>query len=683
MRRPTSCNCRCKPPVNFRVFDFSDGTLLWERLLTRQYHTVGMDGRVWEMEAVVMRGTGVYSVGVTSSRSLPARYASDVSQSDISVYRAVSYDGGTGAVVTTSPEFTFRNFTVNGFGGFFQPSATRYTVNSSGHYIATTNGNAATVDLYIISNLQSTPVEYWFSNFGTSSGTINLTTSPASGTASFSITASAATIKSAIETAFSGLYNSVTVTAVAGTTILDGMIKVTIDWISSSSYINNMSISSRTQTVSSGIYDLEDGKLISRGGTSAISASYSQHGIWLNETKMIRRSSSAGDSTVPIVEVWDTSTNPWTSAWSNSYAAGHSTYVGGESKFPIGITARNGNAAVAMARMGSTPFSIKTYNVSGTVLTSKDFAYHPERITMSDDTDELSAMFLEHSWSQLCGAHGIKCGIAEYSTHDGAAYGIMDITGGSIEKYNSGQLAIKSGGSGFNSEMIAVVSDSALTAASASPFSIADSSGSTIDYNNLIDGPSGLSSPLAPANAHYQYWYIGTAPELLYYSLSWRLNFDSGIVTGWMDQDATLADINAELLTLFGQDIDSRQNVVASVWNTLPSYKTAMVPSEWQQYLKITARCARNSTEATASGMNLSLSSGTAGSVKRLQIESLGYTYRRTASIAALDRTDGTEVWSRGFSVSSPDSGCTGLLHNGHLYCSVAYTVGSTYPGEL
>lgn len=642
-----------------------------------------MDGRVWEMEAVVMRGTGPYSVGVTSSRSLPARYASDASQSDKSVYRAVSYDGATGAVVTTSPEFTFQNFTVQGFGGFFQPSATRYTVNSSGHYIATTNGNAATVDLYIINNLQSTPVEYWFSNFATSSGTINLTTSPSSGTASFAITASAATIKSAIETAFSGLYNSVTVTAVAGTTILDGMMKVTIDWISSSSYINNMSISSRTQTVSSGIYDLEDGKLISRGGTSAISFSYSQHGIWLNETKMIRRSSVTGTSTEPIVEVWDTSTNPWTFSWSNAYASGHSTYVGGESKFPIGITARNGNAAVAMARMGATPFSIKTYDVSGTVLTSKDFAYHPERITMSDDTDELSAMFLEHSWGQLCGNHSLKCGIAEYATHDAAAYGIMDITGGAIDPFNTGQSAIKLGGSGFNSEMIAVVSDASLVRTVASPFAIADSSGSTIDFNNLPNGPSGLSSPFAPAQAHYQYWYIGTAAELLWYAMSWRLNFDNGIVTGWLDENSTLADLNAELLSLFGQDVDSRQNVVASVWNTLPSYKTDMVPSEWQQYVKITARCARNSTEATASGMDLSLSSGTAGSVKRLMVESLGYTSRRTASIAALDRTDGSEVWSRGFSAANPDSPCTGLLHDGLLYCSVAYTVGRTYPGEL
>jgi len=315
-----------------------------------------MDGRVWELLPVVMRGAGPYKVGLSSSVSLPARYASDTSQSDKTVYQAVSYDSDTGAIVTTSPEFTFQNFTVNGFGGFGQPSATRYTVNSSGHYIATTNGQAATVDLYIINNLQSTPVEYWFSNFSTNTGTINLTTLPASGTASFAITASTATIKTAIETAFSGLYNSVTVTAVAGSTILNGMIKVTIDWNSSSNYINNMSISSRTQAVSSGIYNLETGALISYGGTSAISTTYSQHGIWLTETKIVRKSATAGDATQPIIEAWDTSTTPWTFLWSDAYATGHSTYVSGEGKFPIGIAALNGYAALGVARMGQHHF---------------------------------------------------------------------------------------------------------------------------------------------------------------------------------------------------------------------------------------------------------------------------------------------------------------------------------------
>jgi len=170
---------------------------------------------------------------------------------------------------------------------------------------------------------------------------------------------------------------------------------------------------------------------------------------------------------------------------------------------------------------------------------------------------------------------------------------------------------------------------------------------------------------------------------LLFYSVSWRLNFASGIVTGWLDEDSTMADLNAELLTVFGSDIDGRQNVVASVWNSLPTYKSGMVPMFWQQYLKITARCARNSGEATASGMDLSLSASGPSLVKRLRVESLGYVSRRTASISVLDRSDGTEVWSRGFSASQPESPCRGVLHDGRIYCSVSRVIGAGYPGEL
>lgn len=679
MRRPPTCNCHCKPPVNFRVFDLEDGTLLWERMISDQTPRVGMDGRVWEMVLTRVRGFGPYRVGVSPTLALPIRVPTTVSERDLSMYNAVSYDPETGDEVTRSPLLPH----ITAIGTGFEMEPTRYTLNSSGYYMTGSGGFAGTINLHILNNVETGPVEYWFTNTNVDYGTINLTTSPASETASFSISADIDTIEAEILDAFDGLYNSVTVTAIAGTNIYNGVIKVVIDWTLPTTYLAQISIAGRVQSVSGSVYNMETGALVSRGGTSATSSSYSHSGIWLTETKIVRRSSAPGDATQPIVEVWDTSTSPWTFQWSDDYANGHATYVGGESEFPIGIAARNGNAAVAMARMGSTPFSVKTYNESGSVLGTKDFAYQPERITLSEDTDEISAMFLQHSWSQLCGAHGLQCGTAEYCSLDGAAYGIMDITGGAIEQFNTGELTSKSTGTGFTGDVIAVVSERALSISSPAPFALADSSGGTIDFNNLADGPSGLSDPFAPANAHYSYWYIGTEQELLFYSVSWRLNFSSGIVTGWLDEDSTMADLNAELLTVFGSDIDGRQNVVASVWNSLPTYKSGMVPMFWQQYLKITARCARNSGEATASGMDLSLSASGPSLVKRLRVESLGYVSRRTASISVLDRSDGTEVWSRGFSASQPESPCRGVLHDGRIYCSVSRVIGAGYPGEL
>lgn len=644
--------CCCQGDINFRVFDFDDGTLLWERLLSTP--SVGMDGRVWEFAYTQFANVVTYS-NANTTRTMAARTATPQGSASRSYY-AKSYDGATGSLLTTSPEYTFAPQTESAgpFGSVFIES--RYRINSSGDAMFGTPAGAGTapVSLSVISNLNNAPVEYRLTCTLADSATITLRSSPATSDAVFQITDSPATIQAAIQSAFSAVINSVTVT---GTTIATGMISITIDWVNSTTYLGSYVVSSTVFTKSSYIRNLETGQITTRGGY-ATSSSYSAHGVFVTEGKIVRASATDADSTAKTVECWDVTASPWVRMWTDPITG--AAIISGAGNGVYNVAARNGTTAAGTPLRGASQYSVVTWNEGGTRLGTIDYAYAPRHLAISNNTDEIVADYMNYDTYN-----------EQYVTHTGAALAVAPLDGSSFDYHNLGTA------NDTNNSHIAGFTGTALAAVTyrASPTRTFG-----CDHAQASEA-SGLSDPFAPANCYRAFYYIGTPTEFLVSACEWRLQFltiggADLAATSWFDETATMSDLNAELLAIFGSDIDARQNVIADVWNTVPTYKTQ--PLFWQSALRVSARCARNASEATASGMDLILSANIYGQVKPLTVEVRDAVSIRTKNIAAVSRFDESEIWARNYSLSRASAYCSGVLHDGRLYCK-----GANVPAEI
>jgi len=157
----------------------------------------------------------------------------------------------------------------------------------------------------------------------------------------------------------------------------------------------------------------------------------------------------------------------------------------------------------------------------------------------------------------------------------------------------------------------------------------------------------------------------------------WRLRWVSGADTVqhiWMQETASLADLNAEFLTVFGTDFNGVQNVLATVATdaspiSVPIYKRG---------LSIEAHGATNDSSDHEGEMETPAFFTTAGAtavqgygnMPTLYVDIEDYTYgpAKADTFGAINWSTGATTWSRNFNAgtSTPVRKC--VLHGSNLH---------------
>lgn len=705
------CRCGCDK-INFKQFDFSDGTLIWQRLLYSP--TLDVNGNVFAVtnaaEFTGAAGSAPFSLGDITV-TMPTRSFAGT-QLDYYVREVNKHAAADGTISSTSPPLyvtttTLESFVHNELAGptvltadgsvlrGMTPSA--WQVNSNGDRVVWQGNRSSGAGWVENPTSTDTELTYWLDFRGADSANIVLTDSDAN-VATVSITDNAAAIKAEIEAELS--CSSATVT---GTSFQKALMKVVIDWNDNTKYLDTAVLDyTGSQVLLGNMYlqNLVTGDVGNGGTTGGNSTSYNGSYAWQSDGNLFRRSANPSSATTRRYESWDTSTSPWTLDW-NDEPLGSRTPIGdGFTMQEIELVADGGIVGIAIPYTAANfdPLiertSVISWNNDGTGEIEYDGEFTgwvPLGLAIEDGSDKMAANFVTWKDETVDTVHGTGASDDDYCGLNGEDY-VRWVTGsrsttytrtcrGDFEQrkaagFNSTHAAIcntiASSSSGEdNSALAGVVFDDHVG------YSVTSESSGIIHSTNLTDIPRWRLS--------YEMFSEGNG--LLDTTSNWRIVFDDGATTeetGWFSFSDSLATVNAELTTIWGSSTNGDVNVVATaeadVTPSCPLYKRT---------LHIECLGARNADEEGEMGTPdiFTLGTGTAnfvrGQMPEIRVEIQDFERDVPGTIGARNWSTGVVTWDRNFNTSSnPKQIQAGVLKGGKLYVLArAAQCSETIPG--
>jgi len=714
------CHCGCTP-VNFKQFDFSDGTLNWEALLYSPM--LATNGDVYSIaygaEFLAVDYSSSFT-GTAKSITLPTRLVAfdnewtreySIAQRDSA--GTVRGDSGLFNTVTMGlvADKPLSQTTVQLTNGM---DVAGRRVNDDGHL--SFGGGVPKLNI-VITNPTTTETEitYYLHFIKCDKGDMTLTmdshgTPDANSDCDFDIYDSAATVKTAIETAFGTNVTTVTVTGDSvGTTGL----KVVIDWDDNQHYMKTYEIASSTRLGCVYTRSLQDAELKHYYNNTLYSSSYLGTGVWQDNGALFRLAADVLDATNKTVESLSVAATPTPAAmtltWTNNPLSGKQP-INPEEPDPmqfIEFAAGGGIVAVSFPRTaafsdpGVRRMSVISWDDDGT----NREEYHntgnhwtgdlPYGLCMEDGSDDLSCFAVEWRDDLIVTAYGDPA----YATE---TYGAS--AGDPCKRWASGSgstLSDEICTGDFMSRHHSGFDNTSCAFCDIHEARIDDTPGGT-GPNYLDVGTAGTNQLIGKhasepgASGIYDsflneiYWYIFTYHALSYPNAlsdeytQWRLRWVSGSDVEqmiWMQETETLAGLNAELLSVFGVDANGGQNVVATVATdaspiSVPIYKRGL-----------SIEC-HGATDASASDeadletppiFTIPGTDGTTGyaNMPELYIDIEHYTFNpaKENTFGAINWATGTTTWSRNFNASGVGvqvADC--MLHDGNLHVLSRYS---------
>jgi hypothetical protein len=332
------CRCGCDK-INFKVFQFSDGTLLWERLTIEP--TVATNGDVYEIDLT--------EVTCHTIEWTPASQGGTISFNDggtetdnylVKVRRLDGSDGseiGLSPVLKINPKNLYPDQSLSSTFLYDYLIPSHYRINGSGELVHNITPWQWTVHQR---QIDSTTDVYYFEKTEFVSDDITLTmdstgTPPDTHSAAvFDASASAATIESTIQTAFGTNVVSVTVT---GDSFATSFISIEIEWATANEYLDTVTYPTRSSELQWRLMNARTGIYSTNIPDDLSTSSWHRLGpIWKDDGTLFMvgcKGPETGDSydaTVHEVKSWDPSTNPWTLDWSHRPYIGYQTGINGD-----------------------------------------------------------------------------------------------------------------------------------------------------------------------------------------------------------------------------------------------------------------------------------------------------------------------------------------------------------------
>ena len=708
------CGCGCNQ-VNFKQFDFSDGTLSWQAFLYSP--VVATNGDVYavnyDAETQATEITGSFS-GAVKTLTLPVP-----SINGDSYWRTYSIDrynlGGVhqgnsgqfdyvqmGAYV---PDWPLNQSTVNLAGEAFGYAGTNRGMIPAGRAVNDDGLMCFTAGAPTLSCLTegahagTGTVTYHLPFTRVRGGTLELTmdsegTASAHSAATFDVYDSAATVQGDIVTAFGANATSVTVT---GTSIGETGLTVVIVWDDAQHYLKTYKISSAVRLGALYTRSLRDAKAKGYHDNTKYSSAYLNPGFWQHNGDLFRVSASTSDATVTVVEsiegVPGSPPEAMSVVWTDSPLGSRTPINPAETGVSVSEYGTGGGICgmsfflTSGIAGGSDRMSVLTWNDDGTGI--EDYANSgnhwtgddPRGLSFQDGGTSVSV--LRRIWRDqaVVLAFGDSYATKTYRSETGdSTIAFTTGSGGSLtHAINRGDFSyLKS--FGFNITHCAFACDLFLRGRPDQLEVNTVTSNDLIGRQSAIEG-SGIYHTVTASEIDwfaFIYEFGSRVNTLSDEHTQWRLRWVSGADTvqmQWMQETATLADLNAELLTAFGSDFNSDQNVLATV---AADASPISVPI-YKRLLTIEAHGATGNSSDDESEMGTPPLFTTAGSTAvlgygnmpqcYLDIEDYTYGPAISDTFGAINWSTGAVTWGRDFNATGDAVGVDEcLLHGGNLH---------------
>jgi hypothetical protein len=705
------CHCGCEP-VNFKQFDFSDGTLNWEKLLWSPM--IATNGDVYAIayddEKMATEGTKTVT-GTSGSITLPTPSGNN----DDVYFRIFSVDqfNSAGTSQGNSGDFgwvetTFAGAAINHITKRLTSEGMESTgrvVNSSG-WLSFSIGQPVLKILTDGSHDGGLVVTYHLDFFPVSIGTLQLDmdsegTPDAHSPANFDIYDSAATVSGLIGTAFGTNVTDVTVT---GTSIGESGLKIVITWDDAQHYLKTYSVASVTKLGALYARSLQDTNLKSYYDNSKYSSSYLSTGVWQDNGELFRVSADTADATKSVVEsiglIAGGAPQVMSLTWTSSPLASSTPINTAEASPLVEISRGSGGGLVGitfpLTQSTDGPvgeiMSVITWNDDGTGSEVYDnggnnfTGDHPYNLCFEEGGTSISVQSLEWRDHAVVLAFGDSYASSTYSSHVGGA--TINFTSGpgysKTHAINRGDFSLNTM-PGFDSASCGFCDIGTFERRIEHPTANTGAKLLETDSDDLIGRQcaiegSGITHTIELTEIdRFAFIYnVGSLQNSLSDEhTQWRLRWVSGADTVqhiWMQETASLADLNAEFLTVFGTDFNGVQNVLATVATdaspiSVPIYKRG---------LSIEAHGATNDSSDHEGEMETPAFFTTAGATAEqgygnmptLYVDIEDYTYgpAKADTFGAIDWSTGATTWSRNFNAgtSTPVRKC--VLHGSNLH---------------
>lgn len=697
------CRCGCDK-INFKVFDFANGNLIWEKLINSPI--VADNGDVY---GVNYGDTffGYNDSGTllgTRTLTLPARDAATTFFANYRPYSVDQHAAADGSVSGNSGHYGCVTEIFNALDYKVPHGFCRSGMKASG-YITKANGdtiapasNTARLEIFIPDPTSTkTELTYYLEWIQTKTDATVTLQMDSIGTAdthsdcTFNLSDSTATIESNISTAFGTNITSVTVT---GDTLKTSSLKVVIDWADAAHYLKTYKCTSCTKIGTVFVRNLKTGILTSAHDTGG-TASQQGHSVWASDGKIFRQGYSGGDR----IEKWDTSTDPWTLDWSATPLSGRTPITYGETLDVIEVVAAGGIVGISFPLTGafSDPLvnrmSVITWNNDGTGREE----YHgsgnhqgadlPFGLCIEDGGTDLASLQLSWRDKNVELVHGSSSTELQYRSNigqgvdrweSGSGWSALDTLclGDANKRHYAGFDDTASSFCDFVDQALDKEADATCTSGTGTGGDIEIWAG---------EEDSGIGFPEIK-RWRLSYKIFSNLNSLPADDIRWRLVWDDGTTTqqtGWLDFDADLGDLNNELQTTFGDDVNSTQNVeaedtVASPTTPVPLYKTGITIDCLGAKNVIDQVIMQTPAIFTVAGPSIAAARS---QMPTLTVEFEDFEPHQDKTFGAIDWSTGANVWARNFNPSgNPKKVTSCVLHDGQLYVlSVKQCAEGTY----
>ena len=697
------CHCGCEK-INFKVFDFDDGTLLWELLLRDP--VMATDGDIYStVLGTPFSGYEVSQFLTVSSTtlSLPARDASivlvDAVETSIDRRNGTtgSLTGNSGWYETLEDNFAALSSAVANVNASLV--ASRYHIDDGGEKVLGQGFNPKIVIWITDPTTSETEITYYINAMPVNAGSVSLrmdslgTMSPTPTDADFEYDDDAATVETAINTAFGANVTDVTV---SGDTIATSGFKIVIDWADADHYLDELDVDfpSAPTNARIGTRYLRNQRtgLISTGRNVGLNAG--DH-AWQDNGDLFMCYESGSPQGFAS---YDVSTTTWTEQWTKNPLSGKSPIVPDRSNLNnIKVMAAGGLCGIAFPFTASfvlplnQRMSVITWDNNGNNREHYDgggnnfTGYQPLGLCVEDGGTDLACQQVQWRDQNVQPIHGDSNTEEIYGSGNGEC--VVRFTSGSgyslQEEFCLGDFAGATGPStldvlpGFDDTHVAF-NNGGLTDASleARMQTDSDQAGSdSLIARYVAEELSGIGIPeVTRWRLHYD---LFTWPNSLGDSgTEWRLRWTRGGLeeyTAWLSDSTTLAQLQTELDSVFGTDVNGDSNVEADDSGKTPS--PVSVPL-YRQGLNLECLGAKSSADETTMGTHEMFTIGTGtvdnarNNMPKLWFEVNDFDPAVTKTFGKRKWSDGVVTWQRNFnatgSIRKVVSGCQ--LHDGRLY---------------
>ena len=702
--------CGCVPcvPINFRVFDFVDGTLKWERLLINPLLATDGDVYAWKAGPRFAGYGGRFLAGSDGFITLPSRDGAGnagVHHAEISFDR---HSASTGAIVGNSGWYTTLPISAAAaenpaqvYRGDVYPSC--HVVNGSGDMILNPDSSVPVISCvagFPLSNSTTVASEttLYLDAVTFTAATMRLTLSgisPASDiVSSWAVGDSAATVQSALVASFGTYTSSITV---SGDTLKTSGLVVRIEWDHDDAYISKFEQDYPSYWTGIGNVYLRNlrtgliGKSVNSTGLGPGSSYPSRYVLgqscWQDETHVWRVGARPNGDPLRM-ESWDTTSQPWTLVWSNEpfgtrvpvddditnmgvfwIASNGATnvisfpFTAGHGGFGSFMSALSWDAADGTNRID--------YEVgTGDILTGLG----PSKIAIEDGGDDISVV--NQDWRDYGRWEEFATDALTQRIYGGNGNSWTRITVAAtpavVARLSRGDLADRFE-FGFNDTLVAFadIANNRI-----------EKNATSADYSHITIGPSpsGIYDPVTLEELRWHeisYGSLTRTHSAVASPTQWRYVWTrtvtpfTSIATKWFDFDADLSELNTELVTLLGNNADGNPNAVATDYGlTAPTGDVPLFQTGLGIRVYGAHRTANQSIlETPALFTIVAYSSQTATSaMPDLTVEFQNLTHLRTATFGAIKQTDNTEEWALDWDSKPAPRVLACALHDSKLY---------------